>query len=152
MLASVPELAKRTRSIDGIRSQRMLAHSTSVRVVASPGGPRRRLGAHRRHDVGMGVPVDQRGRVVVQVEAAIPVDVPYVGAFPALEVGRVRAGGDRVPGVTAREDPSAADEQGRRPGGDPAVLVDDRPDTTRGAVPALMFRSASAGGCRGSWS
>jgi len=74
----------------------------------------RELADNRLVDVRVGVPVDERGVVVDEVEPFLTVGVDDHRAAAARRVGRVRCTVDGRAGVASREYPAGSLEQIRR--------------------------------------
>ena len=93
MLASVPELQKRTSSSDGTRSHSSRASRACDFVRSVPAGTAGGLLPDGPDQRGVGVAVDQRGGIVREVEQSVAVHVVEVISLAAVHVGRI--GGKR---------------------------------------------------------
>jgi hypothetical protein len=93
MVASVPELTKRTSSIDGMISQTRLASSVSIAVGAPKDRPSSAAAAHRLDDLRMGVAEDHRAPGADVVDVAAAVLAPDVGARRLADEHRIAADG-----------------------------------------------------------
>ena len=75
IVASVPELVNRRRSIDGTPAADLLGQLDLGLGRCREGGPAADLGLDRGDDGGVGVAQDQRGVIAQEVAVAVAIDV-----------------------------------------------------------------------------
>ena len=139
LFASVPLFVNRRRSNDGTRGDQLLGQLHLERVGADPGAAAGDLSRRCLDDPRIGVAVDERGRVVREVDVAVAVRVDQLLAMCLDEERRERLERDAEPGVAAGQDVHEAPVElgrARTPG-------DVRPPRPRGARPRPLRATRS---------